>query len=452
MKKSTKIKLISFSTAFAFTLGGFLLDAKLTSKYQETELEYTYRRALNDLSDQVSGLRMTLKKAPYVSTPVMAGSVWARLLEQSGSAKSAMAVLPLSQEKADRISRFLSQVGDYALSLSRKSAEGKALEDKDADSLHTLEEYAGKLSEALSDVQARLNAERASIGKTRSLLHNVDAVDELPALDDDFDEVSKEFSQFPSLLYDGPFSDHVEQREALFLKDKPGISQNDAAKKAAGFLSCEPEELTFAGEAGATLACYSFTRSGARVNVSKQGGEIVSFWKDANSAMPNLAYEDALDIAAGFLRQQGISSFQESYYVMSDNLCTINFAALCETAGEPPQTVVCYPDLLKVTVELERGEMVEYDAAGYLMNHRERELPLPAVSDEDARKNISPRLTVKSAALALIPTPGLDEVLCYEYRCTAENGTEVLVYLNAVTGMEEQLYLVQKDEHGILTM
>ena len=67
MKKSTKVRLASFSAAFLLVLGGLLLDTRLLLNSSKTELEYTYRRALNDLSDYVSGMRSTLKKAAYVN-------------------------------------------------------------------------------------------------------------------------------------------------------------------------------------------------------------------------------------------------------------------------------------------------------------------------------------------------------------------------------------------------
>ena len=40
--------------------------------------------------------------------------------------------------------------------------------------------------------------------------------------------------------------------------------------------------------------------------------------------------------------------------------------------------VTCYPDLIKVGISLESGALTGFEAAGYLMNHRERELPEPA--------------------------------------------------------------------------
>ena len=200
--------------------------------------------------------------------------------------------------------------------------------------------------------------------------------------------------------------------------------------------------------AAAPLEAYVFSRGDSRIQVTRLGGEIAYFKKSADVPEEKLSYEEALQAAAALLREAGISSFQESYYVKNDNQCTINFSYLSEEG----LGVVCYPDLIKVTVELGEGAMLEYDATGYLMNHHSRELVAPALDAETAKKNVSPLLTVESSALALIPTPGLSEVLCWEFLCKDRDGGEALVYINAESGLEEQLYLLQKDEHGVLTI
>ena len=41
MKKSTKVRLASFSAAFLLVLGGLLLDTRLLLNSSKTELEYT---------------------------------------------------------------------------------------------------------------------------------------------------------------------------------------------------------------------------------------------------------------------------------------------------------------------------------------------------------------------------------------------------------------------------
>ena len=84
------------------------------------------------------------------------------------------------------------------------------------------------------------------------------------------------------------------------------------------------------------------------------------------------------------------------------------------------------------------------------MNHTQRDVT-PVISEGQARGSVSPRLTAEPGKLCVIPTSGKNEVLCYEFLCTAENGQHVLVYVNAANGSEEQILLLMESDQGILT-
>ena len=87
------------------------------------------------------------------------------------------------------------------------------------------------------------------------------------------------------------------------------------------------------------------------------------------------------------------------------------------------------------------------------MNHRERQLKAPSVTAEKARESVSTRLKIQQESnLALIPTPGLDEVLCWEFVCKGEDGEDVLVYISGETGMEERIYELIESDNGVLAL
>ena len=93
-----------------------------------------------------------------------------------------------------------------------------------------------------------------------------------------------------------------------------------------------------------------------------------------------------------------------------------------------------------------------FDAKGFLVNHYDRDIPEAEISQSCARESVSPRLEIVSGRLALIPTDGLEEKLCYEFRCRAENGRNVLVYINAQTAEEEQILILVESKSGTLTV
>ena len=64
---------------------------------------------------------------------------------------------------------------------------------------------------------------------------------------------------------------------------------------------------------------------------------------------------------------------KESYYVINNNICTINYAYVQDGA-------VCYSDLVKVGVALDSGEIVSFSATGYLMNHHTRSVDYSPIS------------------------------------------------------------------------
>lgn len=157
-----------------------------------------------------------------------------------------------------------------------------------------------------------------------------------------------------------------------------------------------------------------------------------------------LEYQDALQKAQEFLQSHGITGMKDSYYVINDNKCVLNFAYA-------ERDLVFYPDLIKVAVALDNGEIVEFNATGYLMNHHNREEQTGSLTQEQAQEQVSSRLTVENARRAVIPTSGLNEVYCYEFLCHDKNDRKVLVYINANTGNEEQILILTSSDNGVLT-
>jgi hypothetical protein len=86
------------------------------------------------------------------------------------------------------------------------------------------------------------------------------------------------------------------------------------------------------------------------------------------------------------------------------------------------------------------------------MNHHDRSLPTFGISQQQAAQQLSPLLQAESCRLALIPSAGRQERLCYEFLCRGSQERLVLVYLNAVTGAQEDLLLLQIGQNGTLTV
>ena len=64
---------------------------------------------------------------------------------------------------------------------------------------------------------------------------------------------------------------------------------------------------------------------------------------------------------------------------------------------------------------------------------------------------MSDSLQIEHADMALIPLTQQTEVLCYEFKATRD-GTFYIVYINALTGEEEQIFEVINSEEGDLVV
>ena len=135
--------------------------------------------------------------------------------------------------------------------------------------------------------------------------------------------------------------------------------------------------------------------------------------------------------------------FKETYYFLNENVLVINF---CYTDGG----TLCYTDLIKIGVAMDNGEIVFYEAGGYITNHRERAFLTPVYSTEEAEAVLSKNLTVKGVGFALIPTHSTEEIRCYEFHCQAPDSTEILVYINPSTLEEEDILILLKSDGGTL--
>ena len=195
------------------------------------------------------------------------------------------------------------------------------------------------------------------------------------------------------------------------------------------------------------MPCYTCTsEDGTRTaQITRRGGFLAAAMSEAVPSQVRLTEEEGVHAAKALLEKMNYTDMAESYWQRYDNTLTVNFCYA-------PEGVRCYPDLVKVSVSLADGTLTGFEAQGYLTNHRQRNLPQPEVTEETAQESVSPLLTVVGSHLAIIPSRGEREVLCWEFLCENEEGAHVITYLNAQTGAEEKILLLMEDENGTLAV
>ncbi len=403
----------------------------------------TYNRAFFELSGYVDDINTLLKKGLLVNSPEHFATISAELSRQSAAAKECLSQLPLSEVSLDKTEKFLSQVGDYSFYLSKNALYDNKMTDEEYKTFSTLSDYAESLSDSLNAIQTDIYNGSYRFGKTTKKGTNTAYADDY----DGFSRIEKEFGEYPSLIYDGPFSEHIENVRPKMLEGKEEITAERAAVlaneffgKGGGFISFENES------ANSLIDTFTFTQKDSEkiVSITKKGGFILYFIDNRPINEATIDEKTAVSKAQEFLISHGFLNMEERYYEKTGNFLTVNFAY---KQGD----ITCYSDLIKVKVALDTGDIIGLETYGYLMNHQERQIHTPALSKSEAREKVSPHLTIESSKLCLIPKESLTEVLCYEFKGTSA-GRNFLIYINAENGREEEILILIESEDGTLTV
>ncbi|MGN0107958.1 MAG: germination protein YpeB [Hominilimicola sp.] len=423
--------------------------ASKNAKALEITSENQYNRAFHELVGYVDNIDTLLSKAQLTKSPAQLAKLSSDIFRQSAEAKSCLGQLPTSEVQLDNTSKFLSQVGDYTYVLSQDMINGEEISQEQYDNLASMNEYAATLKNTLSDIENRIYSGEVRISTINSKKRGTVADAAGNSILQDLEKVEKSFDEYPSLIYDGPFSEHIENRESVMLKNAPDISQEEALVRAEKFLGDRGDGLTFEGLSENTaIQSYTFVKNNndeqISISVTKKGGYILYYLDSKSIDGEKLTIDEAIQKASQFLQNNGFYSMQNSYYEKSGNVATINFAYVQDN-------VTCYSDLVKVRVALDTGDIVGMESKGYLMNHCERELSSPKLTMEEAKSKISTGLEVSGTKLTLVPKDSMREVLCYEFKGVF-NGKNFLVYVNADNGREEEIFLLIESEEGILTI
>lgn len=445
MEKKTNrrrtVRTVTFlAAAFAVSLI-FAVTGWVQVKALRRSSEYADQRAMEALSESVDGIEITLKKTLYAGSANQFSSLAAKLWSDCAEAKSELGQLPANVGELDSVNKFISQVGNYAVSLSKKRRLDEDLSSEERETLEKLRQYASKLRLSVDELIARYSDCGVWFGQTEEAIDSEKKELNAEQKSSTLSVMSEEFTDYPALIYDGPFSDHIYDREPRSLKDEKKVTKEQALK-AAMELS-DDEAMTYSSSVGGNMPMYVFRTDETEVGVTVQGGKGAYMLNSRQIDDGRLSVKEAVRRAENYVNAR-YADMKKTYYEISGGRCIVNFALTKDG-------VTVYPDLIKVAVSLDNGEVIGVDARDYLMNHTEREIGKPAHSEKEASRIVSRELKIESSSLALIPTDGKAEKLCWEFLCS-DDDQKVLVYVNTSTLEEENIFLLMEDENGRLTI
>jgi germination protein YpeB len=417
------------------------------------ELDNQYNRAFYDMVGYVENVETLLAKSLIASTPAKTASTLQTATEQATLAQTNLGQLPVSQPVLASTSKFLTQVGDISNSLNNQNIRGNPLTDEQYKTIQKLYEYSITLGDNLNSLQNSLGEGRLKwgelAGKGTTLFNKTSAKDSQQQIE----KLNETFQEYPTLIYDGPFSDHMVSQEARGLTGEE-VDAEKAKESVKKFIGADRiAEIKDAGRNDSgNIKTFSYevtvkdmpADQKITIGVTQKGGHVIWMLYNRPGTGAKISMEEAKKKGLEFLDSHGYSNMVDTYYLTQDSTATINYAYRKDD-------ITIYPDLIKVKVALDTGEITGFEANAYLAAHTDRNLPKPSITEAEARSKINPRLQVLSSGLSVIPTNYKSEKFCYEFKGKV-NDRDFLIYINAETGEEEDILMIINTPDGVLTM
>ncbi len=446
----SRIHKIVAGTATALLIVGLLVYGifynNKAAEYKAS-LDNQYNRAFYDLLDNVNTAETYLLKAVVTGTPEMQ----TLMLEEAGAAaaqaESCLSLLPIDQNMMSKVSNFLVQLKDISHTWDTVLVGGGKLTDQQYKTLEDLYGYAQDLNGAFQSVWVDMSGSTYDWDEISNMVNDEGLMEKYASLA----SLGDPFEDYPELIYDGPFSEHMKTRE------NPGpegeeISKEDAQKYVEKLFEYYTPSVEFVGEGtNNSVKVYNFTATfgenhvhRAYVDISVKGGKLCSLIMYRDIGEHTLNAEQAVQAGESYLNALGYTDMKSTYYSVQDGYVTANYSYY-------NNDIIYYPDMIKVKIAMDNGEVTGFESMSYLLNHKERNLSDGKISIDEAEQTLSDHITVQSRQEAVIPNNFGGEEHVYEFQCTY-NGRKVLVYVDVNTGKEKDVMIVLESENGVLTI
>ncbi len=445
MRKNTLI-VILFVLLFCAGIWGIIQNDTATKYKMSTEQNYD--RDFNVLLATLKDMYNKLDKCGISTDDSFLAKSFADISKLAATSQEMLTRLPLSHVTTSQTTEFLSKVEDFSSAMLTEILDGGVLSDENRNALAAVTNS----SKLFLDEMYAFHEEVAKDGSKfkwdsgEKEYYFDEAKENITTKS--FTSMNEDFVEYPSMIYDGPFSDSLKNPTPKGLSGADTTKEEIEAKINALLGDGSGLQLTYNGEAGGDIPSHSFTvtegDNSLYLMFTKTGGHLLSATCSKQPASEMITMDEALVIAQEFLKKTGVDTMTPTYHEKYNNIGTFNFAYIQDD-------VTVYSDLIKVQVSLEDGSVIGYEAEGYYMSHTIRDMGRPSMSLEQAQKFISADLSITHTALALIPTKGKQEILCYEFKGTVGDQMYI-IYIDAQTGKEEQIFRVIEADQSVLVL
>ena len=433
MQKKHHIMLYSLLALCVVLATAYAVEAENESRRVSAALEDAYQGTLLSAMTQMEQVRANIGKAAVSADAGQSARLLSRISSDAAAVQGGLSALPLAQNAMGDAVKLCNQLSDYADSLLTKGESG--LDAEDAAALAELSDACDALLKALRKAYGQMRNGKLSFG-TQSVFM-ADADQTARPLEKAADSID-----YPTLIYDGPFSDVISEGAPKGLGQKT-VTREEATAIAAAFVGADPESAVFSQESGGSIPAYdvqvTLPDAVLHLAITRQGGQVLWMFPETGGFEQRYGLQESKKAAEQFLREHGYGDMELTFWQMYGGTVTLSYAAVQEG-------VLLYPDLVKVQLRLDTLAPVGLEARHYLSSHAERRGLTPAVSRESARNAVNERLQISDSRLCVIPLNS-KEYLCWQF--TGQyNGQTYYVYIDARDGRQRDVQRLVVSDSG----
>ncbi|MBE5746296.1 MAG: hypothetical protein E7359_03310 [Clostridiales bacterium] len=403
-------------------------------------LQSVYERNLYELVSDVNDIEVTLSKSLVSNDSTQLKKLYYKLYEQCNLGQSNLSRLPVNHESILQTTKFINQMGGFSYYLFDKLNNGESLSEADLSSLNEL--YVMCVS-----IQQILNEYAYQIQNNYNILKDANLKD--GQINTTFTSMQETGLEYPTLIYDGPFSDSVMYPEIKGLTKEEWNLEQVSNMLEELFKDYDVKRIDYKDETQGTISTFNFNmtlNNGHEyyLQVAKRGGIILTISSYQKSTADNLELTECEQKAEDFAKMLELENIKAVWSTKLNNIAYIN---LCTVIND----TIVYPEMIKVKISCETGEIMGWEARSYAYNKEERNNTMPSQTASSAREKISKLLTIETEKKAIIPLEYNKQILCYEFKCTYNNYI-YYVYINADTLKQENILRVIDTLDGNLMM
>lgn len=408
-------------------------------------LENAYQRAFHELVWHIETVENELAKLNAAGTAEQEMEKLATVWRQLYAAQEKVGQLPIGLISLENTKTYLTSTGEHVFALVR---QGVGLGATDRAQITNMQQGAAKLAAELGSLQQTVLTKNLRWTEVEAVLspvgrRNIGSQDN--SVVNSLSLVNENVLEYPEVQFDQRIGVAIPKPRLEGAK----ISQADAEAHALWFLSPTDKTAHQVIECELTtgaIPTYDFIltnkekKQRINIEITETLGRVL--WM-LNSAQPSdagaLPIEALQKQATDFLRLRGFKDMRlVGQHVYQGSVL---FAYVYEQDG-----VLIYPDLLRVRLARDNGKVIGFEGNGYTAWHKERQIPKPVVTMENALEALAPNLELMGEPnLAVIFNAQALETLAYEFPVKRGND-HFLVYIDTQTGCELQIVRLETSE------